>query len=49
MYSNQQYADIERFPYIEAKDYSDINSIAEAFPQLSQINQGMNWDDERIS
>lgn len=33
----------ERFPYVEAKDYTNINSIKEAFPHLKNINQTFDW------
>jgi hypothetical protein len=29
----------ERFPYVEAKDYTSFNSIIDAYPHLKQINQ----------
>ena len=48
MYASQQeYAQIERFPYIEAKDYTNPQSIVEAFPQLQTINQEQDWSQHK--
>ena len=42
MHSNY-FTQIERFPYIEAKDYTNPHSIFEAFPKLQTINHQQDW------
>lgn len=39
----QQYQFQERFPYVEAPDYTKMDSILEAFPHLQGINQERDW------
>ena len=43
MYSNQYVTMPERFPFVEAKDYTNISTIKEAFPHLKNINQTFDW------
>jgi len=43
MYANNNYNEImmtvnKRWPYMEAKDYHNFNSIAETFPHLKNVN-----------
>ena len=38
---------MEKFPYIEAADYTDPESIFEAFPQLRKINEKYDWNQNK--
>ena len=34
---------VDKYPYVEAPNYFDINSIIESFPHLKDINADRDW------